>query len=300
LFSAGFRLTHFDAGVRHSELRLDAVAGSNMMLGLEYFLPIGRSGLFVEPRAFVASDRMDVYQSGHRTAEYLVVNTGAGLDAGYIFGRSARIRAGYQVGRQDADIDAGVAVLPDVAGLLSAASAEFVYDGLDHAVVPERGLRAASEFSWYLDSPGAPAPFPLAELSLDGYAPLGRNGVMFARASGGTTFKKQPGPAQQFMLGGPLRLSAYGLGEFRGNHYLLGSAGYRHRLGALPTLFGGNVYGLIWYERGSAFFRRSDAVYRQDAAAALLLDTLLGPLVFGGALGDPSESKIFFSLGRFF
>ena len=49
-FSAGFRVTHYDFGGRNSELRLDAIIGSNNLLALEYYRPIGRTAFFVAPR----------------------------------------------------------------------------------------------------------------------------------------------------------------------------------------------------------------------------------------------------------
>jgi hypothetical protein len=56
----------------------------------------------------------------------------------------------------------------------------------------------------------------------------------------------------------------------------------------------------VWYEGGSAFFRRSDLKYRDDVAGAVVVDTLLGPLAIGGAWGRGGTGKIFFLAGRFF
>jgi len=68
-------------------------------------------------------------------------------------------------------------------------------------------------------------------------------------------------------------LSAYGLAQFRGSNYGLVAGGYRHRLGSFPTLIRGRIYGAVWYEGGSAFFRRSDLKYRDDVAGAVVVDT---------------------------
>jgi NTE family protein len=151
-----------------------------------------------------------------------------------------------------------------------------------------------------LKSPGAPSSYRQAEAGISSVQPIGEKGAIFEYASGGTTFNRVPGPVQQFTLGGPLRLSAYGLAQFRGSDYALAAAGYRHRVASLPTLRAGRVYAAAWYEGGSAFFRHEVAHYRDDAAGALIVETFLGPLTFGGAWGNGGHAKIFFSLGRFF
>jgi NTE family protein len=300
-FSGGFRLTNYDVAGRNSELRLDAIIGSNNLLAVEYYRPLAHSGLFVAPRTFYSSDRTDLYQQGIRVAQYLVRQGGVAVDVGRIFGKNAQLRAGYQLGRQDAQVNVGSSTqLPNVIGTLSAASARFVYDGQNSAVAATRGVRAAAALFWYFKSPGAPEAYPQGEAGASSFYPVGGKGAVFVYGAGGTSFNRTPGPIQQFTLGGPLRLSAYGLAEFRGSNYGLAAAGYRHRLGSLPTLLRSNIYAAAWYEGGSTFFRRSDAKYLHDVAGAVVLDTLLGPVTFGTAWGKGGTWKIFFSLGRFF
>jgi NTE family protein len=299
-FSMGFRMTSYDIGGHKSELRLDTIIGSNNLFALEYYRPLGHF-LFVAPRAFYSSDRTDLYQEGIRAAQYLVRQGGVGVDIGHVFGRNAQLRTGYELGKQNAQVSVGSSpLLPNVKGTLSAASARFVYDGQNSVVAPTRGVRAIANVFWYLKSPGASSAYPQAEASASSIHSVGKNGAFFAYGSGGTTFNREPGPIEQFTLGGPLRLSAYGLAEFRGSNYALAAAGYRHSLYSLPTLLGGRLYAATWYEGGSAFFRRSDAKYLDDVAGALVIDTLLGPLTFGGALGKGGGMKVFFSFGRFF
>src|SRR5262245_4949487 len=154
-----------------------------------------------------------------------------GADVGYIFGRNSQLRAGYQLGTQNAQVSVGSSsLLPNVEGTLSAASVRFVYDGQNSVVVPTRGVRTTANAFWYLKSPGASEAYPQAEAGASGFHSAGKKGALFAYGSGGTTFNRTPGPVQQFTLGGPLRLSAYGLTQFRGSNYGFVAAGYRHRL----------------------------------------------------------------------
>jgi NTE family protein len=300
-FSAGFRLTNYGVAGRNSELRLDAIFGSNNLFAVEYYRPLGGAGLFVAPRAFYSSDRTDLYQDSVRVAQYLVRQGGGAVDAGVIFGRTAQLRIGYQLGLQNGQANVGAsAEVPNVEGTLSAASARFVYAGQNGVVAPTHGVRTVASLFWYFRSPGAPEAYPQAEADASSFHAIGSKGALFLYGAGGTSFNNQPGPIQQFTLGGPLRLSAYGLAQFRGSNYGLVAGGYRRRLGSFPTLIGGRIYGAVWYEGGSAFFRRSDLKYRDDVAGAVVVDTLLGPLTIGGAWGKGGTGKIFFSLGRFF
>jgi NTE family protein len=300
-FSAGFRLTNYDVAGRNFELRLDTIIGSNNLFAVEYYRPFGETGLFVAPRTFYSSYRTDIYQDNVRVAQYLVRQGGVAVDAGEIFGKNAQLRVGYELGLQNGQANIGASTqVPNVEGTLSAASARFVYDGQNSVVAPTRGVRVTSSLFWYFKSPGAPEAYPQGEAGVSSFRPTGSKGALFLYGAGGTTFNKEPGPIQQFTLGGPLRLSAYGIAQFRGSNYGLVAGGYRHRLGSFPTLIGGRIYGALWYEGGSSFFRRSDLKYRDDVAGAVVLDTLLGPLTIGGAWGKGGTGKIFFSLGRFF
>ena len=300
-FSAGFRLTNYDVAGRNSELRIDTIIGSNNFFAVEYYRPFGDTGLFVAPRTFYTSDRTDIHQNSIRVAQYLVRQGGVAVDAGEIFGKDAQLRIGYQLGQQNGQANIGASTeVPNVEGRLSAASARFVYDGQNSVVAPTRGVRATASLFWYFKSPGAPEAYAQGEAGASSFHAIGSKGTLVLYGAGGTSFNRQPGPIQQFTLGGPLRLSAYGLAQFRGSNYGLVAGGYRHRLGAFPTLVGSRIYAAAWYEGGSTFFRRSDAKYRDDVAGAVVLDTLLGPFTFGGAWGKGSNGKIFFSLGRFF
>jgi NTE family protein len=74
----------------------------------------------------------------------------------------------------------------------------------------------------------------------------------------------------------------------------------------LPPFLGGNVYILGRLEGG--FYERVDtprgqpAEYRNpgDAAAGLIVNTIFGPVLIGGAVGDAGHHRFFFSLGRVF
>jgi NTE family protein len=298
--AAGFRLTNFDLGGYGSELRTDVLVGSRNFFGVEYYRPIGREGFFLAPRSYFASNRVDLYSGGDRAAQYLVRRGAAAIDAGYIFDRRSQLRVGYEIGRANAKVDIGDELLPNVVGTFSAASARYVIDTQDSAIVPTRGARLTAESYWYFKSPGAPHGFPQADVNGSLFKTTSSRGVLFGYGGAGSTFDREPGPIQQFTLGGPLRLSAFGRDEFRGDKYVLASGGYLHRVGYLPPLLGRKIYAGGWYEGGQVFVRRANTNYLNDVTGALVFETLLGPATVGAAWGEGGRGKFFFTLGRFF
>jgi len=57
----------------------------------------------------------------------------------------------------------------------------------------------------------------------------------------------------RFTLGGPLRLSASSIDEYRGTDVYLARAGYLRRIAVLPNGFGQGVYATVAYEVGDAW-----------------------------------------------
>jgi NTE family protein len=298
--SLGARLTGYDVGGYGSELRLDGLVGSNDLLAIEYFRPIGRRGLFISPRAYSAASSANLFSEGVRVAEYRQRKVAAGLDAGYIFNRRSQLRIGYEVADAQAKVSIGDPLLPDIKGLVSDASTRFVYDGLNSAMVPTSGVRVSAEGHWFFQAPGAARAFPLAELRAAAFQPLTNKSSIFVYGGGGTAFSRIAGPLEQFTLGGPFRLGAYGRGEFRGSNYVLASGGFMHRLGYLPELLGGKIYAVGWYEVGCAFNRSAETNYLNSVSGAAMMETRLGPFRFGGAFGEGGRGRIFVSWGRSF
>ena len=299
-FSLGARLTSFDIGGHGSELRFDAIIGSDDLLAGEYYRPVGDKGFFVAPRAFFAATSLDLYANGDRVAEYRNRRVGAGVDLGFTLNRRTQFRVGYEIGRERARVSIGSPIIPEVDGLLSKASARFVYDGLDDAMVPTRGFSIAGEGRWFFDAPGAPQSFPQSEVRYTALKPMSDKVSIFTYGSAGTSFSKDAAPLEQFTLGGPFRLGAFGPQEFRGDHYFLVSGGYLQRVGYLPPFLGRKIYGSGWYEFGSAFFDKDNAEYHSSVSGALIMETRLGPLTLGGAFGSDGRGKIFISMGRIF
>ncbi len=97
-----------------------------------------------------------------------------------------------------------------------------------------------------------------------------------------------------------MRLGAYNLDEFRGDEYVLVSAGYLHRIGQLPPFLGGKIMAGGWYEFGGAFNSSGPKSYHNNLTAALAAETALGPFFIGNSFGEEGRKRFFFAIGRLF
>ena len=123
---------------------------------------------------------------------------------------------------------------------------------------------------------------------------------MFLIARGGSTFGSQGTGTPQFFLGGPGRLSAYGLNELYGNQYFLGRTGYLRKIFSLPPFVGRQVYLYGAAEVGKMYNDSQAPRLSGDGVVGLIAETHFGPVQIGGSVGDSGHRKWFFQLGRVF
>lgn len=293
----GTRFTTFDRFRRGDEVRIDAGVGRNALVRAEWYVPLSRNGLFIAPRLSYVKSVQDVFVTGRRVSEQQAREAEAGFDLGWHPGPDSEIRLGYFTGHLLSSPAAGLFKLGRDDGSVQALRARLAYDGQD-GLVPTRGARVELLADWYLQTPGAPDPYLSAELRSSFYRPAGERGVLFLTASGGSSFGQGAPVSRQFTLGGPLRLGAYGVNELRGSEYLFGSAGYMRRVGRLPQFAGGKVYVGASVEYGAAFERLSDADFVACISAGLVMETLAGPVFFGGSWGEGSRRTAYFAIGH--
>ena len=293
----GGRLTSFDRFRRGDEVRVDLGVGRSSLFKAEWFVPLQRGGLFAAPRLSYAKSVQDVYFSGVRVSEQQSREAGAGVDLGWHPGPDSEVRLGLFAGHLLSSPAAGTYRLARDEGAVQSVRLRVACDGQD-GLVPTRGSRLEILGDWYLRTPGAPEPYLSGELRYSFYRPAGAREVIFFTASGGTCFGKTAPASRQFTLGGPLRLGAYGVNELRGSEYLFGSAGYLKRIGRLPQFAGGKVFMGASIEYGTAFERLRDAEFAACFSAGLVMETLAGPVFFGGSWGEGSRRTAYFAVGH--
>lgn len=133
------------------------------------------------------------------------------------------------------------------------------------------------------------------------FIPMGKRGIGFGTASGGTSFGATNLGLAGFALGGPLWLSAYSRGELLGNDYVLGQAGYLFKLTNLNPVIGDEIYAGGFYEIGKIIGGNSSTPsLPNDVTGMVVIKTLVGPLYGGGSVGDGGHYKWYFGIGRIF
>jgi NTE family protein len=303
-FSLGARITFNDIGGFGSELRNDVIVGSTYGAASEYYHPLNWfSRFFVAPRAFANSQPFDIYLDDNRIATYREHNAGGAVDFGVAANRFSELRFGYQTGFLSLSRSIGPpGLLPSVSGRQGFARLRYLIDHTDDPTLPRQGFLLQARFEFYDANPAATEHFPLAELRTGIFQRTSRASSIFMLASGGSTLGYHGTGLPMFSLGGPQRLSAYGNNELLTNQYFLFQPGYIHRLTELSPLLGQNVYLVTAYELGKAYspVNAGDSHLATDINAAVLVQSFIGPVVFGGSVGDHGHHRFYFQLGRFF
>ena len=260
--TATARYLAFDSVGSGSELRVDGTIGSDPGIAIELYRPVGPTPLFVAPYAGVGRLTFNRIEDDAVVARYKQTVARLGLNAGVNLGARSDVRIGAYIGRTAASIEVGDPGFPELRGTETGAQLVWRLDTQDSPVVPAGGVRSEVRLSRIFNGPdvavgGETVDFETAATQLSAvgtrFWSFGPRSRIFMYGGIGTSFDSVPLPTEQFELGTPFRLGAYGAGELRGPHYYVASAGYFRRLGRLPDFMGGPVYGGAWLENGDAF-----------------------------------------------
>jgi NTE family protein len=300
-FTLATRLTFLDVAGYRSEWRTDFIFGNTYGIESELYRPFSPvSRWFFSPHAGASSSAFKIYRKSDPLAEYRLNGAQIGADIGYGFSRFSEIRFGYEVGTEEARLRLGTAEFSSFDGRTGATRIRWLMDHTDDPVIPRSGVSAESNFRWYDTSPGQTNSFPVADARIGYFQPITTPASLFVVGEGGTTFGSTANGYPQFFLGGSNRLSAYGTNELFGDQYYFFRAGYLHDLLTLPPLAGKKVYAIAAYEFGKMYGFTDASKFPNDFAFGVLAETSVGPLVFGGSIGDSGHRKWFFQLGRVF
>jgi len=303
-FSLGARVTFHDIGGFGSEVRNDFIIGSTYGAASEYYHPLNWfSHFFAAPRLFASSKPLDLYFDNNRIATFRQHDAGGGLDLGIAPNRFSELRFGYQTGFLSLTRSIGIPqLLSDVSGRQGFSRVRYIIDHTNDPTLPRQGYLLQSRLEFYDSNPGATEHFPLAELRAGIFHRILKTNSIFMIASGGSTMGYRNTGIPMFGLGGPQRLAAYGTNEFLTNQYFLFQPGYIRRLRELTPLLGENVYLVTNYEIGKAYgaINATDSRLPNDFNAAVLVQSFIGPVVFGGSVGDRGHHRFYFQLGRYF
>ena len=304
LFSLGARITFLDLGGYRSELRNDVVLGSEYALDSEYYHPYTTtSNWFIAPRVGFNSTEFDVYNSSTLQASYRLRQYLGGLDTGYAFGRTGEFRLGYEGGYLNfTPVIGNIPTLPTTGGTTGDVRIQYQLNTLDNPVIPRSGASLTMYTKGYHNNPAAPGAFPLSEIRAQQFFRLSAPTSVYVTASGGSSYGFQTGfPA--FSLGGSQHLVAWSTNELLTNQYFLGQLGYIRELLRLPPFLGSSVNALGVFELGKTYKLPNSASPPHlplDVAGGLLVNTIFGPVLVAGGIGNYGHARFYFSIGRVF
>jgi NTE family protein len=189
--------------------------------------------------------------------------------------------------------------MQDVSGSAQTATAHIVYDRTESGIISPNGSRLeASAGSLFNAATSRSA--PLIEAKSAKTFRITEENILALSAEGNTYFRRRVAEPLRFTLGGPVRLSASSIDEYRGTDDFLVRAGYLHRVATLPSGLGQGLYMSFGYEGGEIWAPERRAFLRQDGLLTVIAATPLGAITVGGAVGDAGRRKVFFSFGRLF
>lgn len=303
------RYLAFDTVGSGSELRVDGTVGSDPSLAIELYRPIRSTPLFVAPYAGVGRVTFNLIEDDAVVARYEQRFARVGLHAGVNLGARSDVRIGAYVGEATASIEVGDPGFPELQGKETVGDLVWRFDTQDSPVVPAGGWRSHVRLSRIFSGPdvavgGETLDFDTTATQLSAvgnrFWSLGAPHRVFLLGEFGTSFDSAPLPTNQFALGTPFRLGAYDTGELRGAHYYVATAGYLRRLGRLPDFMGGPVFAGGWLENGDAFQEWGRAGWRANGGVGLVMDTIVGPVVFAGSWSFDGRWRTYLGVGRMF
>jgi NTE family protein len=301
-FMFGARFTFMDLGRFGTEWRNDIILGSQHGFQSEFYVPFGKDlRWFVVPRLFAAKVAQDFYSGGDLIAEYRNQLAGGEVAFGIHPTRDSELRLGYLSGYQKLTPTIGTLPFGALEGRAGKSSFTFALDGRDNPIIPTRGHEVRGQGEWKDTNPGAASGFPLAALQITKYQPISASNSLFFTATGGSTFSYHNTGFPPFELGGGPDLYAYGRNEFLTNQYFLFRTGFLHKLFSLPALIGKDAY-LATAAEGAKIYGlpSNNSSLPGDFSGAILINTLFGPVTFGGGYGATGHLKIFYQIGRTF
>ena len=305
------RYLRFDVLGSGSELRLDATVGADPGVAAALYRPIWRA-LFVVPYAGVSNRTFNVISDDAITARYSQTLSAIGGDVGVNLGRDSDLRLGAATGQLDARVKIGDPGLPAVDGKQTQGHLTWRVDTQDSATIPSQGTLGYVTFNYIFDGPEPTvedAAFTTTRSSVgvpqlageaNRFWRKGERTRLFVLGGAGTSFGHQPLLVDQFPLGRPMHLGAYSVGEVRGDHYMIATAGLFHELGRMPDFLGGPIFAGGWLENGDAFDNWDDATLRTHVSGGLILDTLVGPVMLAGSAGFDGRWRTYIGIGRLF
>jgi NTE family protein len=289
-----------DFGGYGSELRTKINFGFSTELESEYYRKLDWAGFFIAPRAGITRTPYYIYSGNTRLSERMAQFAGPAADIGWSDGRSQEVRAGWQFQNVRWSLTTGTGDgMPDYHGNAQTGRVQYIYDSQDRALIPTYGIRSVTNLGYLYATPGSPNA-PQLFNQIEFAHTFAKKNIFLMNMEGATMLNRNVAQPFRYTLGGPLRLSASAIDQYRGTDYFLVTPGYLRRIRSLPAPFGSSLYMGGVYEIGQMRSPDGATITRQDVFFGVIAETPLGVISFGPAFGNGGERKLVFTIGKLF
>ncbi len=295
-FNLGASYTRTAVNSLGGEFRAILEMGDRPRLFGEFYQPLdtGRD-FFVNPSLEYTRNTIGFYEEGENLGSYDLSQVLLSLDLGMNLSSWGELRLGWRGGWADVEIRSGFPEVEEGTFDQGALFLRLGVDTLDNLYFPTRGHWLQAELRAHDSAWGDDNSFQ--QLHLDAGLALTRNrDTLLLRGQTGFTLDSDAPLYGLFRLGGFLNLSGFYVNELSGQHMGHGLVGYLRRLddgGLLPVYAGATLEtGNTWQSSGEI-----GDDWLLGGSLFLGLDTLLGPLYAGYAMGEDDHGTLFLYFG---
>ena len=283
-----------------AEWLVEGQVGQDTHLTSEFYQPLHEQGIwFGSVYGQIGQVTRNVYQGDNNVADYLVGSLRGGLDLGAVLGTYGIVRLGAVWTKVDAKVDTGDPVLPSIRETTAGARLQLTIDQLDHAFFARDGYSLFLNAYQATRSLGSALDYQRIQ-GFGNYAKSWGAHTLNLRLEGGSALGTDMPAYESFLLGGPLRLSGFRIGQFAGREMVFGRAMYYNRVKALPDLLGSGIYAGVSAEVGRMYDRLGNlplpgTLY--SGSVFLGADTFAGPAYLGVGVGNGGSVSGYLLLG---
>lgn len=253
--------------------------GSNNGIGMDFYQPLDeRQRYFVETNLHYGSKLSSLYQDDHKLAEYRVIEGDAKFGGGINLGTLGQARAGWNEKWWNPRLDTGSPLLPNASKRYGGWFGRIDLDQTDRLYFPTSGWRSTIE---YFDSPANH--FSKLDAGASAFHSFG-DWVLSSRLS------YQGSPVGQLPiydsgnLGGMLNMTAFAVGQLKGDDLSYGHLRAERIIGRLPLGLRGDMRLGFAFEAakiGTPYTETNLKGWINSTAIYLGGETPLGPVYLG-------------------
>ncbi|MBV8809252.1 MAG: hypothetical protein JO033_11305 [Acidobacteriaceae bacterium] len=90
------------------------------------------------------------------------------------------------------------------------------------------------------------------------------------------------------------------MNQFLTDQYFYFRGGYLHRVAEMPAFIGSGLFLDAHYEVGKPYGLPNAPTLPNDGVVGVIMETIVGPVLVGGSIGNEGHRKWFFQIGRVF